>query len=180
MAIPSTSFPQPIDYTTYPANAHETSTSFLFYGISEKVYTKIRRPVFKKKLPTNLNSRRIVKKQRQKKMREWLKIKKDIDYFEEQHATIVSYIEKDYINFENCCKMFSEEHQYYDPNIDDCDVYTHDKFTEDIEYYASQIDRNFRFHKILAEVASLKGIFIEPLPYEIFDDLDYMKVKDYW
>ena len=178
MASLQTSF-QTTPNSTYLGIAPEMSNQTLFYGIPKKVHAKTRRPVFKKKLPKSTSKRRIIKKQRQKKLNLWLKIKKDISYFEEQHETLVNYIERDYFEYEQCCKTYCEENKYYDPHFDIDEVYTKKNFHEDIDYLRSNIMKHVKFHKILREEASKKGIFIEQIPCDIIDDLSHMLVYDY-
>ena len=76
MAYLQTSF-QTTPNFTYLGIAPEMSKQTL-YGIPKRYMQKLDDPVFKKKLPKSTSKRRIIKKQRQKKLNRWLKIQKRI------------------------------------------------------------------------------------------------------
>ena len=129
----------------------------LFYDIPKKSYTRIRKPVFKKKKPKKAKLRKIAKKHRKKKLKTWLKFKKNIDYFEEQHETLISYIERDFHKYKQCCELYSEQNDYYNPDLEYCDIYRDEDFYEDTDYYYERIKKNYDFHMILSEVAFEKA-----------------------
>ena len=151
----------------------------LFYNIPKKPYTRFRKPLFTKKLPNNTGARRNAKKFRRKKMNIWLKFKKDIDYFEEQHETLISYIEKDFLEYEKCCELYNDQNKYYDPELEDSDIYKKEHFYKDTDYYRARIEKHYDFHKILSDIASEKGIYLCPLPFELLYELDSM-IKYEW